>query len=270
MFVTLTVQERQLGFWGRLLGKGRHPALQLDTADCLGARYAVLQAESYGQPDWTQIERICGTYANRVLLPQGFCPPPDSRLRTPTFPRFTRRLLLLAACALTTHSGLPLYRRVLGLIDSDAAYTDMLFPLLHHCTAVKVLTQATAGYTQAAERMMHALGAPVLLAEEAAALTDCFLLLAPGGIPPQDIPALAQLPCPVLAAASRPGMDCLVPHGVRPIAAIHSRCPPGIAPQDFTAALYEFSGLAPTAFVPDKLLTNHQLLDIPTAARRLW
>ena len=268
MFVALSVTQRNLNPWGRLLYRHKKPLMHLEPAAYLGRRYAILHVERFGSMDWPQVRRICGLYADRLLCPRDCLPPTDCPLPRPSFPRFTQELLLQTACAIAAQCGLPLYRRVLGLYDPAGAWAPMLFPLLHHYTVIRVVTHATAAYQAAAHRMITELGAPVLVGDDIAALADCALVLCP-----DTAIDIAHLTCPILLAApptqAKAPVHWLVPYAIRPTENLWRQCPPGITPHDFAGALYEFSGLPASAFTVGQLVKNYQIVDFSIAIQAI-
>jgi hypothetical protein len=267
VFVALELIDREIG---GLLRKIRErlvrPVMWLDAEECLGGRYAVLHVEtSGGKIDWEAVERICGSYAAKLLLPENLELPTGGRLRRLSLQRFGEQVLLKTACELVDRTKMPMYRRVLGLIDPAGSYTDMLSGLLKHFTSVKVLTEETQIYREASDRMMEELGAPVLLAEDFGSFRDCVLVVAPAAVYTDKE---ASLPCPVLCgdsfvAAGRfeciSGLEATVREPVR------ACCPRGILLHDFAGALYECCGVDASDFLPESLLYNYRLTDMDEA-----
>lgn len=199
MFVALELARRPDGAWWRLREiLGGKPRPLLEERALFGARYAVLRARGGRDgPDWDEVVWAAREYARWILLPDGVQLPQGSPLRAYVPDAFDREVLLRTACRLIAATRMPMYKRVLGIIDEHGRHTGMLPELLRHYTSVKALTRNAARYEQAAERMMYELGAPVLQVEGLSGFSDCALVLAPEAYSSQED---ARLKCPVLAA----------------------------------------------------------------------
>jgi hypothetical protein len=267
VFVALELIDRENGgLWQKLRARLVRPTMWLDAGECLGGRYAVLHIEtSGGKIDWEAVERICGSYAAKLLLPENLEPPTDGRLRRLSLRRFGEQVLLKTACELVARTKMPMYRRVLGLVDPAGNHASLLPGLLRHYTSVKVLTEETQWYRDISDQMMEDLGAPVLLAEDFGSFRDCVLVVAPSAV---YTDREAALPCPILCgdafvAAGRfariSGLQATVRESVREC------CPRGIRPHDFAGALYECCGADTSDFLPESLLYDYRLTDMAEA-----
>jgi hypothetical protein len=268
VFVALELIDREKGgLFRKIRERLTRPMVWLDTEECLGGRYAVLHVEtSGGKIDWGAVERICGSYGAKLLLPENLEPPAGGRLRRLSLRRFGEQVLVKTACELVDRTKMPMYRRVLGFVDLAGNHAALLPGLLRHFTSVKVLTGEKEMYREVADRMMEELGAPVLLAEDFGSFRDCVLAAAPSSV---YTDREAAIPCPILCgdafvAAGR--FDRL--HGLQ--AAVHDParacCPRGIRPHDFAGALYEYCGVDASDFLPESLLYNYRLTDMAEAA----
>ncbi len=252
MFVALeTAEPHNKGIFGGILNILSKPKAQIEAREAFGAVYGVINAASpKNSADWRKIAALADRYGDSLLLPQGLVPPPP--LAEPLYPRFERRVMLTTATEIIKLTRMPMYRRVVGLVDENGEYADFLFPLLHHCTTIKVLTKQQSLYFAAAERMMQELGAPVTVCDDYAALFDCVLIFAPNGIKFSD-----RLPCPVLQQylPSEPQSSSFITNLQieMPQKALDC-CPKGIDPQKFVSALFECCGVESYDFVAKKML----------------
>ena len=270
MFIALEQAEKKPeGVLSRLRGILIRPRLWLEPAKCLGGRYALLKWEGRGEPDWNAVENICGTYANRLLLPEGMSPPPESRAKRLSMPGYENRVLMKTACEIIDRTRMPMYRRVLGFVDMGADYAFMLDKLLMHFTAVKVLTKNSGAYEEASAHIMDSLGAPMMLAGDLSSLDDCVLILSPGSVF-TDMPAPRR--CPVMAGGPfvANGKFCLINGLVaEPFREAIDECPDGINPHEFAGALYEYCGVEATSFIAGKLLYDYQIIGLDGAVARI-
>jgi hypothetical protein len=183
-----------------------------------------------------------------VQLPAALQIPP------PELPRFGQRVLLETACTIALRSGLPMYRRVLGLADPAGELAGLLPTLLRYYACVKVATGNLTHYAAQSERMMRELGAPVLVGCDPDSMGDCALTLA------ADASHLPKPPkMPVLCLRGFPGgMPCITAPEITPPAEIAAACPPGIAPHLFAGALYEYSGVEAMRFTATAMLCDYR------------
>lgn len=271
MFVALELVEQDTagqGIFGSIFNILTRPKPWLEKAEFLGARYGVIHAADGARgPDWEAIEALAGRFAGRMLLPGGLTPPPGSAIARPPCPRFEKKVLLATACELIRRTRMPMYRRILGVIDPEAAHTDLLFPLLRHYTSVRVVTGNLERYEQAAARMMEELGAPVLVGSAVSLLEGCVLILAPGAAGPEG-----ALPCPVLAGEgfpALPGQERIESLRAGVTAELAARCPGGIAPHRFAAALHDLCGADPGVYVAEQMRFGYKSCTLPEAAQAI-
>lgn len=236
MFVALEVAEPDYGgIFRGILNILTKPKPQIEAREAYGAAYgAIIAKKPASAADWRKIETLAGRYGDTMLFPEGIVPPPP--LREAVYPRFTRRLILGTAVEIIKRTRMPMYRRIAGLVDENGEYADFLFTLLHHYTTVKVFSRRHELYEAQAERMMEELGAPVILCEDHASLSDCVLVVAPDGIN-----SSAKLKCPVLGIqGDAQQCDFITDLRFVPTAEQARLCPAGIEPHKFFAALYEY------------------------------
>lgn len=274
MFIALERIDRETGgLIKRIYNRMVRPRVWLNVGECLGGRYAVLRVETAGdRVDWASVERLCGSYGKRLLLPEGLSPPEESGLEQPRLPAFNRRVLLNTACRLVEDTRMPMYRRVLGLVDPGGLHTDLLYELLMHYTAVKVVTENKDAYREESARVMRELGAPVLLAEDFSSFTDCVLVLSPSAVLTERE---ASFRCPVLAgdtfvATGRFELFSELRAGA--VEVVREACPTGISLHAFAGALQEYCGVEASSCVAEELLVNYKrstLQEAVTATARL-
>lgn len=267
MFVSLEItQPVPQGILGRLRGILSRPKAWVEPRECCGGQYVSL-CFNLGKngPNWENIQRLAEEYAPLVLVPEGLNPPESSGLSvyTPTS-GFRRQVLLHTACEMIALTKMPMYRRVLGLIDVDGDWADQLFPLLRHYTSIKVVTRNLSRYRFAGEQMMEELGAPVLVGEQLSSLSDCVLVLSPVDFSSQED---FRLPCPVLTGGTcslryRPLLMEKPEVGLPRFA----EAPPGIPEHLFAAALYELCDVEGINLAAKHLLLGHKRSHLAEAA----
>ena len=252
----------KLGILDRLRG-GR---LTGESGQAAGGSYQIIRWSGCGVPDWELIESACRRAYNRVLIPQGVRVPEGVRIIAPEFPHFERRIMRDTACEIACRSGLPLYRRVLGLVDPGGELAGLLPRLLRYYSLVKVVTENFGLYGEESERMMNELGAPVLVGCEPDSLGDCMLVLArsAGHLPKK------ALDVPVLCISGFPGgAPCITLPQITPSREIIETCPPDIPLQRFTGALYEFSGVRDMSFTATAMLCDYRQSSLAETVREV-
>lgn len=214
-----------------------------------GAAFGVISACVPAQ--WDQVAGLAGRFCDRLLLPPGVSSPPP--LREAAFPRYRRVVMAATACEIIKRTRMPMYRRVAGLADKTGKYAGILWELLCHFTTAVVVTENAPVYEAESERIMAALGAPVIIAQGGASFADCVLVLAPEGLPEGAHPR-----CPVISYEDSFDGRCDWVSGprVRPPPEVSALCPPGIPAERFGAALYEFCGVEAAGFVAGEMLLN--------------
>lgn len=267
MFVALEIiQKEPGGVFGRLRGMLVKPKLWLETGECAGAHYALLRVEASGRRDridWRAVERICGSYRNKLLLPEGLEPPIETGLVRPELRRFNDRVFQHTACEVIAQTRMPMYKRVLGFIDREAKYSHMLNELLRHYTSVRVVTDNLDRYHTEAERLLEELGAPVVVGTGLDSLAGCVLILSPGAFYTSQAAAFS---CPVVAGdVFVAGGRCDLVTALRTVPGepVRSACPAGIDPHDFAGALYEFCSADISTFLAERLLYNYRAAALP-------
>lgn len=269
VFVALEfIPQIYKGIFGEIISILNRPKARLEDATVWGVRFGVIRAPVKNtQPSWEEIAALAGRFADRILLPDGVTPPEDSGIAALHSPRFEKKVLLSTACEIIRLTRMPMYRRVMGIIDLDAEHTDLLYDLLLHYTSVRVVTGNPERYAKAAEEMMDRLGAPVLVGERLSMLSECVLILAPGcgGWPSGD-----QLPCPVLASeyfGLPRGWDVINRLETTPPQELIDCCPQGITPHRLAGAVFETSNGFSGDYIGRKVLHNGKNADLMEAVR---
>lgn len=246
------------GIFGGILNILTKPKPRIEEREAFGAAYGVIIAgKPVSDSDWRKIASLAGRYGDMMLFPEGITPPPP--LREAVFPRFTRRLILGTAIEIVKRTRMPMYRRVAGLVDEKGEYADFLFELLHHYTTVKVFSKQHELYEAEAARMMEELGAPVILCDNQASLSDCVLIIAPDGMKTRVKPV-----CPVLGKPGEMSQsgDFITDLRFIPQAKGAKLCPNGIEQHKFFAALYEYCGVKDVGQVATRMTFRHADSDL--------
>lgn len=255
------------GLVGRLRKAVSKPNTELYSASALGKEYLVVSAEEGRHGfNWTEIAQLLRPFTRCLLTPSGVSIPSGVDLTGGPFPAFERRVLLQTATTLVEQSRMPVYRRVLGIYDPLGLLADELLGLLRHFASARVVTQALSLYQTSVASALEELGAPVMLGTEPSDFADCVLLLCPAPVE-EPLPILPA--CPVLAGGSfADGRGCNVFSAprVRLPAWEVKDIPPDIDAHDFSGALFEHWGIAPSCREEDKrLLINGKDAALPEA-----
>jgi len=250
------------GLLGRALGFPARPKVSAEHKTFLSAEYLQLTTwpDRKGQVDWLSLRRAAPDNLRVLLAPDSHPPPPDSGFISPRLEGFEVHLLLRTACALT--AGIPIYRRVIGLLDPAGSAAWMLPALLAHYSSARVCSQNRAVYRAAGEEMMASLGAHVGLSDH---LSGCLLVLVPNS---GDLGLSARCPCPVLTAGSYAGGNGMTVFSDFSVLR-EEDAPPGLSPSLFAAALWELCGVPLGESGARTLRINGRRVDIQTAANFL-
>lgn len=264
LFVALQLTEcKAKGVLGRAASLFVRSQPRAEEREALGAHYRLILAPSRGgAPDWPAIARLADTRA--LLLPDRVPPPPKGIVKPLQCPRFERQVLASTACEVVHRTRMPMYRRIVGLLDPLGKYAGLLFPLLHHYTAARVYTLSPERYERAAADIGERLGAPVASGPDLSLLDGSVLILAPGPVP--DLPE-RPFPAPILA-----GRGFTPPAGSEVFSGLRASVPPelvehspdGISPNRFAAALYDHCGLDVGGYVSHQMQRGASPSDLPT------
>lgn len=248
MFAVVTVQQpAATGLWGRVGRRFCPPRAKAAVATALGVNYLLLAAQP-GRKDrlpWERIADQAGRMGRRLVLPPGVQPPPGSGLGAFCPSAWRLAVALCTAQAVFHRSGLPLYRRRVGLLDPSAKGLALVEPLLRYCSEVWVWSEQPEPYQALAEEMMELYGASVVLTGRAGALRSLPLLFAPYPCQPAGLESPALLLAP--AGISWNGQiltDLLPAAGALPPP------PPGIEASLFAGALYELGSVRRLGTLP--------------------
>lgn len=242
------------------------PKVWVEPRELLGTQFAVVCAETgeRQEPDWAEVEWLAQTYSRWILLPDSLAEQfsSSSRLRAFDCRQFDREVFINTACSLIHRTRMPMYRRVLGLLDEDGGSADMLYQLLKYYTSVKVVTRNLPRYRDAAQQMMEELGAPVLVNSSLSSLSDCVLILSPGQFSSQED---VRMPCPILTPSEShlqlkyrcqtiTRLQAALPGDAKP--------PQGISSHLFAAALYTLCDLDAIEPLACNMLFCHQYTEL--------
>lgn len=243
MFSVLVRRPGRAGIGGRVLDRilPRRPAAEWKKA--MDVPYLeVTVFDPAGAKTWKRVERLADTLCGRMVLPEEmFETGSDSIRRFDAKDRFLPVVVQNTVCLLLEESGLPLYRRTVGLVDPRGIYQSMAVRLLRHSTALRVMTGEPDRYRKFAEQMMENFGAPVMLTTPESTMCDCVVAAAPDGL---RAGLAAQIRCPVVSARDTEGGGSVLSHlKVTPPEELDGQIPEGIAPAEFLGALYEIGGV---------------------------
>lgn len=222
MFTVVTA--KQGGFWRR------------PKPNCIrknGVCFYLLQVNPHQVKRRCFIRLLDGSQG-RVLYGEGISPPIGATpLKTPVFWRYA-----LYAGLSVLLQDVSLSKQMALLLDWDGRFQSFARLLLAHFSRLHVLT-AREEYCAFAERAFRLEGATVTFSRELRG--QPFWVVAPDGFLPEEVLALD---CPVFtpepAAVS---LNCGASTFVFPLAdSLRELLPPGVSPELFQAAAYEFCG----------------------------
>ena len=263
MFIALDILPQKSG---RLRSFFVRPKAYLEQAFCCGVSFAVLRAEKgKNGVDWATVENICGSYCNRVLMPENTILPKKCKIKKPALPNFEAEVIAKTACKIIAGTSMPLYKRTIGIVDFDAEYGYLLKKLLAYFSNARVVTNNAGGYEKYAEQMMEELGASVTVFDDLAALDGSALVISPA---PVKTSRALNFNCPVITGGDficGGKADIISSLRVCPAEELTEKCPPGIDLHIFAGALYEFCGLRDIDLTAKTMLFNYRRTNIKEA-----
>jgi len=244
------------GVIGRFMDRLQRTAINEEKCEVMGGRYKLVRWRGASQPDWIKLEQLCLQFRQRVLLPQNIVPPAGIVLEAPKLPNFKRMILVKTACEIAERSKLPIYRRIIGVVDDKGTLAYELPMLLRYYSCVRVISSELQLYIQESERMMHELGAPVIVGGEINSLHDCMLVIS------EETPE-AVVRAPLLCTNnSLGGINCISSLQIAPPKAVLAACPEDISLQEFAGSLYEFSGVREYNFAAGNMLCDYRYANL--------
>ncbi len=245
MFAVLVVKPSgRHGIVGALLDRLMRRRAFVQKKTIMGVQYSQLTVfETKRGIYWTEIERLCGLKCGNLVMPRGLKPPSDSCV-VPFVPlRFYSYLVRNTAIEIIKKSDIQLYRRMVGVVDIEGVYQQTVLELIHHCSAVRILTDNEQRYNAFCTQVMDTYGAPVIATADPHSLANCVLIVAPSGISALQAESLTA---PVISATDtqkpvRCPVICDLEVEIPPNLA--GSIPEGIEPTDFLGALFEMGGI---------------------------
>ncbi|WP_312640550.1 hypothetical protein [Hydrogenoanaerobacterium sp.] len=241
LFAVLRIEKQQdEGIFARLLHRMKQRKMKAEAVDTPFGSYALLTAQSM-QVDWDKVDALCGRAGRNLVLPRQLSIPEGYALRRFVPTALTLRVLCNTCVEIIRHSKLPLYRKIVTLVDPMAHYIDFVPELLYHCITVKVATSQVERYNLLSEQLMEELGASIVVTDSLDNFDSSILVVCPGDEGLDKIVTNA----PVLTAGNIdiPSVCKLVGDmQIQPRGELAAYVPKGITPLDFAGALYELSG----------------------------
>lgn len=239
LFAVLRIEKGQNGgLLSRAVHRIKRRKLTVQPTDTPLGSYLLLTAYSE-RINWDKVEAVCGRAAHALVLPPGL-EPPEGGLAARFEPDALRAQLICNACLEIIHRcRVPLYRKVVTLVDRQAYFTDLIPDLLCQCITVRVVTEREAEYRRVSERMMEELGASLLVSNHMEGAGGSLLVLCPDG----DGAERLATTVPVLTGGGidRPSPCRLVGDPrIKPTGELAGIVPAGIDPLDFAGAFYQF------------------------------
>lgn len=243
MFAVLQPIERPSGGPLARIRAWRKPRVQIEERRTGDIGYCILWARcKNGAPNWNKVYRAAGREAGRLLLPEGFWPPPGCGIGAFDGSAYRRKLLCNAffRCLASGDAR----RLTVTFIDWDARYCETALRILERASAVHVVTDRPERYEYYAERAQQELGAYLMLTGDTACMESATAVLAPEGLTGVRPRTASHGIRPINPIYFSGEKDC--PYGMT----VDGRCirlpepyesllPRGIDRLDFAAALYD-------------------------------
>lgn len=242
MFAVLRVEKEQASsIFGKLLHRMKQHRIRAETVETPLGSFLLLTAASE-RIDWDKAAALCGRAGKNLVLPRELALPENAPVRRFVPVSFSLLLLKNTSVELIRRCKLPLYRKIVTLVDPQALYLDFVPELLCYCITVRVVTARPERYAALSEQLMEELGASIVVTDEPDSLGGSVLVICPDS---GDVGGLSAA-VPVLTAgdADAPSQSRFVVGDpqLRPRGELAACLPHGISPLDFAGALYQFGG----------------------------
>ncbi|WP_123811014.1 hypothetical protein [Hydrogenoanaerobacterium saccharovorans] len=265
LFAVLRVEKQKSeGIFARLLHRMKQRKITAETVNTPFGSYVLLTAGSE-HVDWDKVAALCGRAGKNLVMSRCLCPPEDSSIGRFEPTALTSKVLRNTCVEIIRRSKLPLYRKIITLVDPMARYVDFVPELLYHCITVKVVTTQVECYNRLSEHLMEELGASIVVTDDMDSFGGSVLVICPDSNPADKIVTTV----PVLTAGTIDGGFACKLVGdlqIQPRGELAACTPKGIAPLDFAGALYELNGwqgaeklTAHTLRCKENLLTPSQI-----------
>ncbi|MEG1084300.1 MAG: hypothetical protein RSE04_07645 [Hydrogenoanaerobacterium sp.] len=244
MFAVLKIKKTDsIGIFAKLLQKIKRHKIKTELIKTPKCSYLLIVAECEDVP-WGKVEAVCGRACRSIVLPRYFELPQGTFLKRFMPTALANKVLINTCIEVIRRCHLPLYRKTVTLVDSLAAYTELVPNLLSCCITVKVVTQRQEIYKKLSYNMMEEIGAGIIVTDEFGEHDkqgDCLFVICPDG----NEAAALDTDAPVFTLGN---IDCAAKCKLVGDIKIAIRgelshfLPRGIDPMDFAGALYEYSG----------------------------
>lgn len=244
MFAVLRIKSgAPEGIFGRFLHRIKKHRIKAGVVKTAFGSYLLLEAES-DSINWRKAEYLCGRACRRVVMPPGIAPPPGFSIMRFEPYTFKSRVLLNTCAELIRRCKLPLYRKIVTLVDKNADYMEYVPTLLCHCITVRVVTQSEGRYNRLSDKMMEELGAGIIVTGSLGDTPDAggsVMIICPDGGEAAEL--CASAPVFTLGGIDVPSRAQLVGDlQVKASGQLYEALPHGISAADFAGALYELCG----------------------------
>lgn len=241
MFAVLQIEKGQgEGIFAKFLHRMKKRTILTRTVQTKLGEYLLVTAYSE-RINWDKVAQITGRAGKNLVLPRRIELPPGCPVRRFTPDTFRLQVLLNTCVDVIRHTKLPLYRKIVTLVDQNGVYTQFVPELLCYCMTVKVVTAAQERYRILSEQMMEELGASIVVTDHMEGCDGSMLVIAPDA---QQAAEVAQ-PVAVITAGEidRPALCKLVGDlRIKPKGDLAACIPKEIDALDFAAALCQLGG----------------------------
>lgn len=243
MFAVLQIRPQETGFLKKMRER-LHPAqTQAVQVAVKGGTpfFCVETSRRKGEIPWDEVAFCAGRCAGRMLTPAGVTPPDGCAVK-PFHPRALTPLAVFnTACAVLARRNIRPSGECITLIDPKGLLAHRAGRLIPFAALVRVITDNTDAYEQAAERIMEDSGAALLIQDTLCGAQGSTIVIAPDGLTESFFP---PNPCAVFTSRETSGGYVCVQVGRIDLPEPYGRLlPDGIDPDEFAGALYEECGL---------------------------
>ena len=243
MFAALELLPREPGIKNRIRNRWQPKKAELRQRRApAGAPFFVLSVPWRKQGiDWAEIRVCAGGLSQKLLLPEGILLPENSGCAALVCTKYRQKLLFNTGLTFIRQCALPPRQTNITVLDSGARLIAEIRQLMPLAATVRVVSERPERYRTLQESLMDEFGASLLVTTAPNAAQGSTFLFALDDDCPVFVgdTVIFNNAKTAYGTFSVSGSGCALPEAYAAV------LPPGISPEAFAEALYEYCSAAP-------------------------